>query len=132
MKKMLLVFLTLFSFTMYGQMIESFDDFTSNPDWQTSFENGSSLVGVENTTDKVEGTASLYVDASIASLWDWGSYAQYIYSLPDSVAPLDYSLSDTLSIWIKVLTACAHPEYMVFRIQLGDQITDGGPIEQYI
>ncbi len=46
--------------------------------------------------------------------------------------PLDWSISDTLSIWIKVTSQCAHPEYMVFRIQIADKPTADDPIEQYI
>ena len=136
MKKILLpVFLLLFSFPFvaFGQLIESFDATTSDSLWQTNFESApSSMTVSNNTTDKVEGSASLYVDTKIASLNDWGSYAQYIYALPDGATPLDWSISDTLSIWIKVMSQVAHPEYMVFRIQIGDKTTADDPLEQYI
>ncbi len=136
MKKILLpVFLLLFSlpFVAFGQLIESFDNSTSDSLWQTNFESAPSSMDVSNnTTDKVEGSASLYVDAKIASLNDWGSYDQYIYALPDGATPLDWSISDTLSIWVKVMSQVAHPEYMVFRIQIGDKTTADDPMEQYI
>ena len=136
MKKIVLpVLLVLFtlSFTVYAQMIESFDTTTTNPRWQTNIESApSSMVVNNNTGDKVEGSASLYIDANLGSLEDWGTYDQYIYVVPDSVKPFDWSISDTLSIWIKVMTQVAHPEYMVFRIQVADRPTPDDPIEQYI
>ncbi len=136
MKKIMLpVLLALFSFSFvsFAQQIESFDASTTDSLWQVNFETAPSEMTVsDNTTDKVEGDASLYVNAKIGALHEWGSFAQYIYRLPDDAAPLDWSISDSLSIWIKVLKAPAHPEYMVFRIQIADQPTPDDPIEQYI
>ena len=62
-----------------------------------------------DSSDKVEGAASLNIDAKLGSLNDWGTYDQYIYALPDGATPIDWSISDTLSIWIKVSSQCAHP-----------------------
>ncbi len=87
MKKILLpVFLLLFSlpFVAYGQLIESFDASTKDSLWQTNIESAPSSMTVYNdSSDKVEGAASLNIDAKLGSLNDWGTYDQYIYALPD-------------------------------------------------
>jgi len=45
---------------------------------------------------------------------------------------MDLTLSDSLSIWIKVQQAPTHPEYMVFRIELKDQPTPEDAVEWYM
>ena len=45
---------------------------------------------------------------------------------------MDWTVSDSLSIWIKVTEAPAHPEYMVFRLHLVDRPTEDVDIEEYI
>ncbi len=136
MKKIMLPILfamLTFTFSTFAQQIESFDAATLDSLWQTNVEAAPSYLRVNNdSTDKVEGAASLHAYTMIGSLNDWGSFSQYIYALGDSATPLDWSASDTLSIWIKVTQAPAHPEYMVFRIQIADRPTPTAPIEQYI
>jgi hypothetical protein len=133
-KKMLLVLLLLFSCTLIvrAQIIESFDNIAADTTYQLSIEGGSTMTITPNTVDKVEGEASLSIYAMIGAIHEWGSYAQLIKRLPATVPPMDWSISDTLSIWIKVTQAPALPENMVFRIHLADRLAEDGAIEEYI
>jgi hypothetical protein len=136
MKKLLLpVVLILFSFvTIKAQMIENFDATATDPTYQVSIENTdvSYLILSQNTTDKIEGAASLQMKIKIGSLHQWGSYAQLIKRVPVGEPYLDWTINDSLKIWIKVLTPPTIPENMVFRIHIADRLTDDGPIEEYI
>ncbi len=135
MKKIMLpVLLALlaFSFTTFAQQLESFDHATADSLWQLNFEGGNAMSVYNDSTDKVEGAASVHITAKLAALHEWGTYTQYIYALPDSAQPMDWSSSDTLSVWIKVFKAPAIPANMVFRIQIGDRPTPSSDLEQYI
>ena len=115
-------------------VIESFDsDLSQDSTYQFSIESAPSRIDYSvNTSDFKEGTGSGHVNFVIGSLEDWGSYAQLIKRVPDGDPLMDWSISDSLSIWIKVLSAPTHPEYMVFRIQIADRPNDTDPIEEYI
>jgi hypothetical protein len=135
MKKLLLPFiLILFSFaTIQAQVIENFDETATDPTYTISIENDQSSMEIsQNTTDKVEGAASLEIKAKIGALHQWGSFAQLIKRVPVGQPYLDWSISDSLKIWIKVVTAPTIPENVVFRIHIADRLTEDGPIEEYI
>jgi hypothetical protein len=93
--------------------------------------NKSLLTLTQNTSDKKEGTSSMEVNAVIGAYHPWGSYATFGSKNPGNVTE-DWSLSDSISIWLKVKQAPKQPEYMVFRIQIADQPTASDPIEEYI
>jgi hypothetical protein len=117
-----------------GQVtIDSFDSSVAGAVYTLSTEGPPTRMNLtDNTTDFVEGTGSLEINAAIGAFHPWGSFAQLIYRAADEVGPQDWSVSDSLSIWIKVHTAPTHPEYMVFRIHLADRPTIGGVIEEYL
>ncbi len=121
----LLFTLIVCSLSAFGQgnvMIQSFDSplpDTNVVGW-TSMEGGSSLVITTDNADKAEGTASIDVKANLAALHGWGTYTQFGVTAPAGVT-WDFSSSDSISIWIKVRQAPTHPEYMVFRVEFGDQ-----------
>ncbi len=139
MKKVILpVLITIlsWSFAAFAQesMIESFDNISADTNyvWTGNVEGAPSYLTVkEDSTDKVEGAASLDINTSIGAFHPWGSYSQLIYRLPEGQT-MDWSSSDTLRIWIKVVKAPTHPEYMLFRLTLVDQDAPGDPIESYV
>ncbi len=117
-----------------GQVIESFDtDLSADSTYQLNTEGPPSRIDYTlDNSDFKEGTGAGLVNYVIGSFWDWGSYAQLIKRVPDGAPLLDWSTSDSISIWIKVLSAPKQPELMVFRIQLADRPNDTDPLEQYI
>jgi hypothetical protein len=117
-----------------GQIIESFDtDISADPTYDLNVEGALSRIDYTlNTTDIKEGTGSGHVNFVIGAYHEWGSYAQLIKRVPDGEPLLDWSISDSLSIWIKVLDAPEFPQYMVFRIQIADRPTETDAIEEYI
>ncbi|GAB4378618.1 MAG: hypothetical protein Kow0042_27230 [Calditrichia bacterium] len=85
----------------------------------------------DDHVDFVEGTGALKANYVIGEFHPWGSFGNLIYRT-DSTDVLDWSISDSFSIWIKVHQAPTHPEYMVFRIHIADRPTINDPIEEYI
>lgn len=85
----------------------------------------------DDHVDFVEGNGALKANYVIGAFHQWGSYGNLIYRT-DSTMTLDWSISDSFSIWIKVHQAPTHPEYMVFRIHIADRPTVNDPIEEYI
>ncbi|MHB1687261.1 MAG: hypothetical protein ACYCVH_07795, partial [Ignavibacteriaceae bacterium] len=140
MKKVILpalLVLLLWSGKNFAQVttIESFDNISKDTNyvWSGNFEGAPSYLTVkEDSTDKVTGSAaSLDVRTSIGAFHPWGSYSQLLYRLPTGQT-MDWSASDTLSLWLKVTVGPKQPQYMVFRIHLVDQDAPGDPLEQYI
>lgn len=135
MKKLLLliVVLALCSTVAFGQTaIPYFSVPRADTVVWKSFEGGNALSVVQDTVDKVGGLPTLKVNAKFAALHQWGTYTQFGYTLPDGATPWDISISDSISIWIKVRKAPKVPQYMVLRIQLGDRVAAGGDKEQWI
>lgn len=136
MKKILLtsLFILLVVHLAFGQVIiDSFDATEPDSIYWTSSEGAPSEINFSrDDVDFVEGAASLKVKATIGAFHPWGSFAQFGYTLPDSLPPMDWSISDSLSIWIKVHMAPSQPEYMVFRVQIADRPTADADEEQYI
>jgi hypothetical protein len=140
MKKVILpvlLALVTWCFPAFAQesLIQSFDNIAadSNFVWTANVEGGHSyLTWKEDSTDKVEGAASLDIKTAIDSLHPWGSFSQLIYRTKQGQF-LDWSSSDTLHLWIKIVRAPVYPQYMSFRIQLADQGESGtDPLETYI
>ncbi|MCX8056196.1 MAG: T9SS type A sorting domain-containing protein [Ignavibacteria bacterium] len=138
MKKLFNIFLTVFFLTSitYAQsyIIESFDSNLSQDNtWQFLHEGPPSRIDYSlNTTDKVEGTGSALVKFVIGPHHPWGSYAQLIKTLPADATPWNWTISDSLSIWIKVVTPPTIPANMVFRIHIKDRPTGASNIEEWI
>ncbi len=140
MKKIVLpVLLAVLSWSsaLYAQeaMIDSLSSIAtdSNFVWVANVEGGASTFAwSQDAADKPAGfVASLDVKTKIDSLHPWGSFAQLIYRLPTGHY-MDFSSSDTLRLWVKVVKAPLFPQYMSFRIQLVDQDAAGDPLETYI
>ncbi len=85
----------------------------------------------DNHTDMHSGTGSLDFNTVIGAFHDWGSFAEVQNLAPDGTY-FDWSISDSLSLWIKVYQAATLPDNMFFRIQLRDQPTPADPIEMYV
>ncbi len=117
-----------------AQVIESFDtDLSADTTYDLNVEGDLSRIDYTlNTSDLKEGTGAGHVNYVIGAYHEWGSYAQIIKGVPDGEPLLDWSTSDSLSIWIKVLQAPVFPGNMVFRIQIKDRPTDTDPVEEYI
>jgi len=117
----------------WGQkVIDNFESPRPDTALTSSVEGDLSRITItQNTTDKHEGTSSMDVNVVIGAYHPWGSYSNVGYK---NVAgeTLDWSLSDSLSIWIKVLRKPLHPEYMVMRISIDDRPTAGDARESYI
>ena len=137
MKKIILpLFSLLFAwcFSVYAQetVLESFDNLGADTLYQYLKEGNSYLNFAENTSDKMQGLASLDVHAYLDSVHSWGTYAMFVYRLPSGAKPMDWSSSDTIKLWIKIVKAPLHSSTMVFRIHIADQDAPGDPIEEWI
>jgi hypothetical protein len=132
MKKVILpILFILFSWycTTLAQvvMINSFDNVKADTSfgWTSAVEGGHSYLRFsQDSTDKVEGAASLVVSTAIDSLHPWGSFSQVSWTAPAGQT-LNWSSSDSLKLWIKIVKAPVYPQYMSFRIQLRDNGNSG-------
>jgi hypothetical protein len=97
-----------------------------------ALEGGSKLSISLDTVDKVGGLQTLKVHSNLAALHGWGTFTQFGYTLSSGTAPWDITISDSISIWIKVRMAPTVPQNMVLRIQFADQLASGGDKEQWI
>jgi len=119
-------------FVVRGQsQIESFDAVKSDTTYTVLLEAPSTVTLTDETGDKVEGAGSLRFHTNLASVHDWGTYAQIQKNLPEG-SYFDWSANDTLSLWIKVTMAPSLPASMVFRIHIADQPTPSDDREEYI
>jgi len=134
MRKLLPLLLVMLSFSfLQAQIIESFDsDLSQDSTIQFVTEGGASRIDFAlNTTDKMEGTGAGQFKFVIGSHHQWGSFAQVIKRLPEGQT-WDWTINDSLAIWIKVLTPPVNPTLMVFRIHIADRPSPSDPIEEYI
>lgn len=134
MKKLsLLVLFMLFTslFVTYGQVIETFDNTTTDTTYQAIIEGAPSSITLTQSSDFQEGTSALQIRTVIGALHNWGSYAQLIKRLPEGEY-YDWSMSDTLSIWIKVTEAPTIPANIFFRVHVADRPSTNDAIEEYI
>ena len=134
--QLVLLLMMGFSVTMAQSsvIIESFDsDIAADSTYHVSTEGSPSRMDFSlNTADFREGTGSGNADIVIGSFHAWGSYSQLIKRVPDGQPLYDWTISDSLAIWIKVVQAPSLPAAIVFRIHIADRPTETDPIEEYI
>ncbi len=131
-----LTVLIVATFAAFGQSINpvtinSFNVGRDSTTWMSQ-EGGTTWNIAFDTVDKVEGTGSWKVHANLAALHGWGTFAQFGHTLADSATPWDWSLSDTLSLWIKVRLPASVPQNFHFRLQIADKPTPGDNKEEWI
>jgi len=134
MLQYVVLLVALFVFSASGQVvvISNFEDATPGTVYTSSVEGGlSSITLKQNTTDKVEGTSSLEVKSIIGAYHEWGSYSNVGYN-NTAATTQDWTISDSLSIWIKVKMQPHIPANMLMRITLDDKPTASSPTEAYI
>ncbi len=123
--------LLLVSFAAKAQiMIDNFDISASGNVYDLISE-GAAINIADNNVDFVEGTGSMDFEAVIPSLHNWGSFANLNYRVGYEDR-MDWSDSDTLSIWIKVHNAPANPENIVFRVHVADMPAPTSAVEEFI
>ena len=136
MKKVLLLLLfLLLPVLAFGQVtLDNFDSSAVNDIYIQSVEGPSSGFTLsDDHVDFVEGIGALDAKVVIGEFHQWGTYAQLIYRVDEDTEPLmDWSVSDSISIWLKVVTPPTHPEWMVFRIHIADRATPDADLEEYI
>ncbi len=129
--KLLVVLMLASTLSVFGQItIDNFD--TPKPDSvYFNLKEGSSVnIFTTDTLDRVGGTgASVKQDIVLASTHSWGTYAMIGM---DYETTQDWSSSDSLSFWMKVVKAPATPANIVFRVHLIDQDQPGGQTEELI
>jgi len=115
------------------QIIESFDNnLREDTTYQFSIEGNTSRMDYTvNTADKKEGAAAGDIKFVIGAVHEWGSYGQLIKRLPAGQY-YDWSATDSLALWIKVVTPPTIPVNMVFRIHIADRPNDGATLEEWV
>jgi hypothetical protein len=127
-----LVCIPLISFSQI--VINNFDGAVSEgtANW-TLIERAPSTIEIrDDSTDAHEGAAALRASVFIGALNQWGSFAQVGYQVPEGEPPMDWTGSDSLSVWIKVHTPPNLPENVVLRAHLVDQPGPDANKEEYI
>jgi hypothetical protein len=113
-------------------VIDDFESSAVDTIYEVSVEGDKSRIDLaDNTEDFVEGSASMDAHYVIGEYQQWGSYGNLIFT-EEGDATQDWSVSDSLSIWIKVHTAPTYPATMVFRFHLADRPTPDDEIEEFI
>lgn len=85
----------------------------------------------DNTTDFQEGSGSIQMIITLGNIHTWGTFCELHYGAPEGTT-FNWSISDTLRLWVKVYEAPTSPENMYFRIQFQDQPAPGDPLELWI
>ena len=136
MKKLglLTILLMVLPVLAFGQsIIDDFESSAADSVYEENIEGGPSFIDfTDDSTDFADGAASLRVKYSIGAFHPWGSFANMIHRVDDDAPTYDWSDSDSLSLWIKVLEAPVKPEYMVFRIHIADRPTPDDDVEEFI
>lgn len=119
--------------TQAQTMIDNFDNSVRDTVYFKALESPSTLTIADNHTSFVQGTGSIDFNASLANVHAWGTFCSMIHNVPFTQA-MNWTVSknDTLYLWVKVRTAPTNTGNMYFRIQIGDQLTTGGTLEEYI
>jgi hypothetical protein len=109
-------------------MIDNFDRARPDTVMVTGLEAPSTVSLKVDSTNKMEGGGSLAVRGVLASKHSWGTYIEFgANSKPGEY--FNWSSSESLSVWIKVKTAPAKPENIVFRFQFQDQPNAADAVE---
>ncbi len=140
MRKFLPFYFLLFllmAYTAQGQLgqviIDSFESAEPESLYLINSEGAPSRLELtQNTADFVDGSASLDLNAVVGSFHTWGSFVEFSYTAPSGTGPWDWSLSDSLSLWLKVRVAPTIPATFLLRVNLYDQLTTGGNMDRYI
>jgi len=126
------ILLCLGSMAMAQVTIDNFDTSASGGVYQVNIEGALSRIDLsDNGSDFVEGAGSMMVEYVIGSYHEWGSYGNLIYRT-EAGTVMDWMISDSLSIWIKVVAGATVPQYMAFRMHIADQPDPDGNLEEYI
>lgn len=121
------------SLVSFGQvMIDNFDAARPDTTHWVSSEAPTVFTLTFDGSDKLEGAGSMIADARIGAVHGWGTYAQFGYTLPDTATQWDWSISDSMSIWLKVRLAPSIPQNMVFRIHIADRPSLSVPVEEWV
>lgn len=120
------------SLMAFGQytMIDNFDHPRPDTLLKSGLEAPSTITFKVDSTDKVEGGASIKVRSVLASKHSWGTYTEFGYDAKAGEY-FNWSSSESLSVWIKVKTAPAKPENVVFRFQFTDQPNASDAVEYW-
>ena len=136
MKRIISTFLVLsfFTLTTVAQtLIKNFDSMADDDRFSFLNEGAPSDVILANeTTDFHEGSGALSVHYKIGSFHPWGSFASLVYTKAETDPFMDWTGSDNLKIWIKVVQAPANPNYMFFRLHIADKPNPTDAVEEYI
>ncbi|MBN2011866.1 T9SS type A sorting domain-containing protein [candidate division KSB1 bacterium] len=128
----ILMFVPFIASAQWQWVLDNFDSSQVNSVYTLGTEGGESRITLtDDREDFFEGTGCLDMDAVIGAYHPWGSYAQLYYRV-DETELMDWSMYDSLSLWIKVRTAPTLPENMYFRIHIADKPTPDGDQEEYI
>ncbi|MEK6650088.1 MAG: hypothetical protein AABY75_03870, partial [Bacteroidota bacterium] len=126
--------LLIVSTTMVGQVsINDFNAVGMDTLLWKSQESPTTFSLARDAADKFEGASAIAVHANIGAVHQWGTFAQFGYTLPDTVlTPWDWAISDSIGISVKVRMKPTHPEWMVFRIHIADRSASGEAREEWI
>lgn len=134
-KKLTLLFIFFFiSGLSFGQTaIQSFDGVADSENFSLLNEGPpSEVVLSDENSDYQEGSGALKVEYKIGAFHPWGSFASLIYQIGEGEPLMNWTGSDTLKIWIKVLEGASQPEYMYFRLHIADRPNADDPLEEYL
>ncbi len=132
----LLFALIVCSVAAFGQSVVTIQNFDAQP-WPDSVhwlsQQGATTWNLSlNTSDKAEGTGSVDVQTVLASVNSWGTFAQMGYNVYTGESPMDWSASDSVSVWLKVVKAPATPANVVWRIHIQDRPNPTDNTEDWI
>lgn len=74
----------------------------------------------DDATDPFEGSASMTCDWRVHTTESWGGFLQLQYILPDTVAPMDFSGAEFISIMYKNSTPSSKPGSVNMRFKIHD------------
>ena len=122
----------LCAWSAFGQVdVDLFNNLRPDTLYANRF-GGSTRVGLTaDTLDKVEGKASLLEHAVLPATNTWGTFAMLGQSAPTD-SRWDWSASDSLSLWLKVVKAPVLPVNVVFRMHIVDQDAPANNGEEWI
>ncbi|MFA6456370.1 MAG: T9SS type A sorting domain-containing protein [Bacteroidota bacterium] len=132
-KLLTLVFVIVATSALAFGQAKTIDNFNNlQPDtagaYATSYEGGTTFILSAETTDKIEGAASIRVYSKMPSTHDYGTYTQVGYKDYNNL--LNWGNADSLSLWLKVTIPPGQPLKVGFRMQVADVI--GGVNETWI
>lgn len=114
-------------------VIDDFESSAVDSVYQLGLEGNTVFTVADDATDVKEGSKSMRVRINVpAGIHDWGSYGQLIYRVEEEAPLLNWSGSDSLSLWIKVVDPPATPANVVFRVHIMDRPVETGNNEEHV